>query len=52
MRHGLTGEVVDVSLDGLPLALSTGFVPSAWADKSSAVELADGRVIQVLDGLT
>ena len=49
MRHGLTGEVVDVSLDGLPLALSTGFVPSTWADKSSAVELADGRVIQVLD---
>jgi hypothetical protein len=49
MRHGLTGEVVEVSLDGLPLALSTGFVPGSWADKSSAVELADGRVIHVLD---
>jgi len=49
MRHGLTGEMVDVSLDGLPLALSTGFVPVSWADKSSAVELAEGRVIHVLD---
>ena len=52
MRHGLTGEVVEVSLDGLPLALSTGFVPGTWANKTSAVELADGRVINVLDPAT
>ncbi len=49
MRHGLTGEIAEVSLDGLPLALSTGFVPGTWADKSTAVELADGRIINVLD---
>ena len=49
MRHGLTGETVNVSLDGLPLALSTGFVPGSWAGKTAAVELTDGRVIQVLD---
>jgi len=49
LRHSLTGEVIQASLDGLPLALATGFVPEAWRGQSQAVELADGRVVSVLD---
>jgi hypothetical protein len=49
MRHGLTGEIVQATLDGLPLALATGFAPTSWQGKSQAVELADGRVVSVLD---
>lgn len=49
MRHGLTGELVDVSLDGLPLALATGFAPESWKGKTKAVELPDSRVVTVLD---
>ncbi len=54
MRHALTGEVVEVTLDGLPLALATGFTPEAWKGQTTAVELADGRVVSVLNatGLT
>jgi len=54
MRHVLTGEMVDVTLDGLPLALATGFSPEAWKGQTTPVELADGRVVSVLDaaGLT
>lgn len=54
MRHALTGEVVEVTLDGLPLALATGFTPEVWKGQTTTVELADGRLISVLDatGLT
>jgi len=48
MRHGLTGERVEVTLDGLPLALTTGFAPTAWKGISQ-VELTDGRIVGVLD---
>ncbi len=53
MRHGLTGEVIEASLDGLPLALTTGFVPEAWTGQTALVELPGGRVVGVLnpDGL-
>ena len=54
MRHTLTGEMVEVTLDSLPLALATGFTPEAWKGQTTAVELADGRIVSVLDatGLT
>ena len=48
MRHGLTGETVEVTLDGLPLALTTGFAPTAWKGIAQ-VELTDGRIVGVLD---
>lgn len=53
MRHGLTGETIEASLDGLPLALATGFVPDAWNGQTALVELLNGRVVGVLnpDGL-
>ena len=53
MRHGMTGEVIEASLDGLPLALTTGFVPDIWSGQTALVELSDGRVVGVLnpDGL-
>jgi len=49
MRHGLTGETIEASLDGLPLALATGFTPQSWQGKATPVELSDGRVVAVLD---
>ena len=49
MRHGFTGESVDVSLDGLPLALSTGFAPESWIGQTALAELADGRIVAVLN---
>ena len=53
MRHGLTGETIEASLDGLPLALATGFIPDAWNGQTTLVELPGGRVVGVLnpDGL-
>ncbi len=53
MRHGLTGETIEASLDGLPLALATGFVPDGWNGQTKLVELPGGRVVGVLnpDGL-
>jgi hypothetical protein len=50
MRHNLTGEVIEATLDGLPLALSTGFVPNDWQGRAQPVELADGRIVSVLNG--
>jgi len=49
MRHGLTGEQISCSLDGLPLAMATGFVPEAWNGQTRSVVTADNRVIGVLD---
>ena len=51
MTHCLTGEEVEVSLDGIPSALGSGFVPLAWRGRESLahIELADGRVVAVLN---
>jgi MoxR-like ATPase len=55
MAHCLTGEEVDVTLDGTIPALSQGFVPSIWVGRPGLrrVELPDRRVVAVLnaDGL-
>ncbi len=53
MRHVMTGESTEASLDGLPLALSTGFIPETWTGQTALVELPGGRVVGVLnpDGL-
>lgn len=47
MRHALTGEAVEVSLDGLSLALSGGFVPDTWHGVSALVTTDAGRVVPV-----
>ncbi len=47
MRHNLTGETIETTLDGLPLALSTGFSPVSWTEEMKKVELPDGRVVSV-----
>ena len=47
MRHNLTGERIETTLDGLPLALSTGFSPLSWTGEMKKVELPDGRVVRV-----
>jgi hypothetical protein len=51
MRHGLTGEAVTVTLDGLAMALANGFVPQGWTGASAPtlVELPGGRVVPVLN---
>ncbi|MDP9313718.1 MAG: MoxR family ATPase [Chloroflexota bacterium] len=51
MTHGLTGEPVDVTLDGLPLALASGFTPHAWQRQPglAIVEVAGGRIVPVLN---
>ncbi|MEA2008131.1 MAG: hypothetical protein U9O54_03345, partial [Chloroflexota bacterium] len=50
MTHSLTGESIEVTLDGLPLALATGFSPDSWAqDEMQRIELPDGRVVTVRD---
>lgn len=51
MRHGLTGEIVSVSLDSLPSALAGGFVPDTWRRERSLAlaQMSNGRVVPVLD---
>ncbi len=49
MRHGATGEVVSVTLDGLPLALGSGFVPELWAEGGRRIVTPGGAVLTVLD---
>ncbi len=51
MTHCLSGEEVDVTLDGIPSALGSGFVPLAWRGRKSLahIELTDGRVVAVLN---
>ncbi len=49
MAHNLTGETIAVRLDGLPLALATGFSPQTWGGQMQQVELPDGRVVTVRD---
>ena len=48
MLHNLTGEEIQVTLDGLPLALATGFNPVAWDEEAmNQVQLPDGRIVTV-----
>jgi len=51
MRHSITGEPVNVTLDGLPLALTQGFVPDAWGGHEglSLVEVGGSRIVSVLN---
>ncbi len=51
MTHGVTGETVDVTLDGLPQALAGGFVPDMWRGEKglAAVEVSGGRIVPVLN---
>ncbi len=50
MRHPTMGEVVSVTLDGLPLALGSGFVPELWAGAGRRIVTPGGAVLTVLDG--
>src|SRR6266545_4302510 len=54
MRHPITGETVQASLDSLPLAITQGFVPAAWGGEATLVEVSHGRLAPVLNaaGLT
>jgi hypothetical protein len=49
MVHQLTGEEVDVTLDGIPQAMMSGFVPEGWAGQTSTVSTEDGRLIGVVN---
>jgi hypothetical protein len=49
MLHQLSGEEVDVTLDGIPQAMMSGFTPVDWAGQSSTVVTDDGRLIAVVD---
>lgn len=51
MVHCLTGEELDVTLDGAILALGQGFVPNSWRGTTTLrhVELNDGRVVVALN---
>ena len=49
MLHPLSGEAVDVTLDGIPQAMMQGFVPEDWAGKTHTVLTDDKRLIPVVD---
>lgn len=49
MRHGITGEPVTVTLDGLIPALIQGFQPTAWDAVTVLAATTDGRVVPVFD---
>jgi MoxR-like ATPase len=51
MQHAITGEPVNVTLDGMALALTQGFVPTQWRDVESLtlVEVGGPRIVAVLD---
>jgi hypothetical protein len=48
MQHNLTGEKISASLDGLPIALSTGFVPDTWLHLTTPVVAGD-KIVSVLN---
>lgn len=49
MVHALSGERVEVTLDGLPLALQNGYVPVDWQDQAVYVGVTDREgVVRVL----
>ncbi len=47
--HGLTGERVEATLDGVLVALQQGYVPTVWQPQARPVELNDGRIVAVLN---
>jgi len=47
LRHPATGEIVTATLDGLVLAMGSGFVPEAWAADSRRVVTSAGAVLTV-----
>jgi hypothetical protein len=47
MIHNLTGEQISVTLDGLSLAMATGFSPDLWSNQLQQIELPDGRIVSV-----
>jgi hypothetical protein len=51
MRHSITGELVNVTLDGLALGLTQGFVPTHWrgVESLALVEASGNRIVAVLD---
>lgn len=51
MTHGVSGETVEVTLDGLPQALAGGFMPDWWRSERgfALVETMNGRIVPVLD---
>jgi hypothetical protein len=52
MRHGLTNEHVAVTLDGLSVALASGYVPQVWIANGQYPTMAmtdSGRVVAILD---
>ncbi|MBL6982142.1 MAG: MoxR family ATPase [Anaerolineales bacterium] len=49
MIHQLSCEEVDVTLDGIPQAMMSGFTPVNWAGQTSTVSTDDGRLIAVVD---
>lgn len=49
MLHPLSGEAVDVTLDGIPQAMMQGFVPEDWAGNTHTVLTEDKRLIPVVD---
>jgi hypothetical protein len=48
MKHPVTGEQVQVSLDALPMAMGNGFTPAAWEHKGRRVVSPDGAIFTVL----
>lgn len=56
MRHAITGEPVNVTLDGMALALTQGFTPTSWngSESLAMVEVGGTRIVAVLNdaGLT
>ncbi len=53
MVHALSGEKVEVTLDGLPLALQNGYVPERWQNQAVFVSVTDPegvvRIIPVVN---
>lgn len=51
MRHAISGELVNVTLDGMALALTQGFVPTHWSsvDSLALVEVSGNRIVAVMD---
>ena len=49
MLHPLSGDYVDVTLDGIPQAMMQGFVPEGWVGLTHTVLTEDKRLIPVVD---
>jgi len=49
MLHPMSGEAVDVTLDGIPQAMMQGFVPEGWAGLTHTVLTEGKRLIPVVN---